>query len=208
MSSDHASGPRSQLRFIAYVLGIGTAVALVPFLLLGSWLMLVAVLVGWCVVGIYSLFLFGLIEPAGAAVGRVLVPSGGSTPSAAQHSNIETMEIRGEYAKAAEAYRGVIEAHPADIVACEKLGQLALRQLKDFPTAVWAYRQAELRSDQPQRRMGYAMLVAGIYRDNIRDSGKAIVEYSKLLERYPDAPNAAQLRAELDEMKARHFEAP
>jgi hypothetical protein len=55
--------------------------------------------------------------------------------------------------------------------------------------------------------MGYAMLVAGIYRDNIGDAGKAIVEYRKLLERYPDAPNSAQLRGELEEMKARHFEA-
>jgi tetratricopeptide (TPR) repeat protein len=176
-------------------------------ILMDDWLMLIAVGIAWAVVGIYAVMLFKVIEPGGDAIGRILVPAGGSTPSIAQHSNIETMEMRGEYAKAAEAYRAVIESQPGDIVACEKLGQLAVRHLKDYPTAVWAYRHAEERTLEPRRKAGYAMLVAGIYRDNIQDAGKTIVEYRKLLERYPDLPNADRMRAELDEMKARHFEA-
>jgi tetratricopeptide (TPR) repeat protein len=115
------------------------------------------------------------------------------------------MEARGELRKAAEAYRAVIETEPEDIVACEKLGQLAFRELKDFELAIWAYREADRRVGEPKRQLGYALIVAGIYRDNVQDTGKAIVEIRKVLERFPDAANTAQLRAELDELKARHF---
>jgi tetratricopeptide (TPR) repeat protein len=124
-----------------------------------------------------------------------------------QHSNIQAMTARGEYRKAAEAYRAAMEADPADLLACEQLGQLALRELKDFPLALTAYREAERRQSDPRRAVGYAMMIAGIYRDNLKDYGKAMVELRKLLARYPDAPNAARLRAEIDELKALHFEA-
>ena len=141
-------------------------------------------------------------------VTKVLLPDGATTPSVNQHSNIETMEARGQYAEAAAAYRAVIDGDPMDIVSCEKLGQLAIRELKDFPMAVFAYREAEKRSPAPKRRLGYALLIAGIYRDNLKDNGKAVVELRRILATYPDAPNAARLRSELDELKATHFETP
>jgi tetratricopeptide (TPR) repeat protein len=141
-------------------------------------------------------------------VTRILLPTGEDTPSVNQHSSIEAMEVRGRYEEAADAYRAVIAADPGDIVACEKLGQLALRQLKQHDLALFAYREAERRSTQPRRQLGYALIIAGIYRDSLKDHGKAVVELRRILERYPDAPNADRLRAELDELKAAHFEAP
>lgn len=138
--------------------------------------------------------------------GNALIAKGGSTPSVAQHSQVETMVMQGRLREAAEAYRGIIRDEPEDLVACDKLAQLALRELKDYDLAVFAYREAEKRVAEPRRKVGYALLVAGIYRDNIKDEGKTMVELRKLLSRYPEAPNAAQLRAELDELKARHFE--
>jgi tetratricopeptide (TPR) repeat protein len=140
-------------------------------------------------------------------VTRILLPDGASTPSANQHSNIATMAIRGQFAEAAMAYRQAIAANPLDTVACEQLAQLALREMKDFPTALFAYREAEKRSLEPKRQLGYAILIAGIYRDNLKDSGKAMGELRRILSRYPDAPNAARLREEIDELKATHFEA-
>lgn len=167
---------------------LAIVLASVPLMVLGA-----VVWVGW---GAYYIL-----------ITRVFLPDGSSTPSVAQHSNIETMEVRGEYLKAAAAYRQVIVDHPADVVACEKLGQLAMRQLKDYETAIWAYRQAEERIAEPRRKLGYALIVAGLYRDNLHDNGKAIVELRKVLEKYPDSPNAGQVKTELDELRARHFEA-
>jgi tetratricopeptide (TPR) repeat protein len=140
-------------------------------------------------------------------VTRILLPDGASTPSVNQHSNIATMVIRGQFAAAAEAYKQAILANPLDTVACEQLAQLALREMKDYPTAIEAYREAEKRSREPKRQLGYAIMVAGIYRDNVKDAGKAMGELGRILSRYPDAPNAARLRAELEELKTTHFEA-
>ncbi len=192
--------------FLVMIMAGATVLSLVEAVLLRSWAPLGAAGLGWAFVVLYSLLQSTALEKGGGAVGAMLVPSGSTTPSVAQHSNIEAMEVRGEYEKAAKAYRDVIASSPEDIVACEKLGQLAMRQLKDYETAVWAYRQAEQRMTEPRRKLGYALIIAGLYRDNLHDNGKAIVELRKVLERYPDAPNAARLRAELDELKAKHFE--
>jgi len=169
---------------IATVVGFGLGSA--PLLLLGG-----VVWTGWI---IYYVLLT-----------QVLDPSGSSTPSVDQHSNIAAMAIRGETAKAAEAYRAAIAADPDDLVACEQLAQLALRELKDYDLAITAYREAERRTPQPKRQLGYAMLVATVYRDYLRDAGRTMVELSRILARYPDAPNAAALRAELEQIKASHF---
>jgi len=160
-------------------------------------------LLGWFIFGLTALLRATVIEKAGNA----LIPKGASTPSVAQHSNIEAMVMRGKPREAADAYRAAIEADPAEMVACEKLGQLALRELKDYDLALWAYREAERRAAEPKRRVGYALLVAGILRDNVGDEGRTMVELRRIVERYPDAPNAAQLRQELNELKARRFEA-
>lgn len=168
---------------------IGLGVGSVPLLLLGA-----VVWAGWI---IYYVLLTQILDPTGS-----------STPSVDQHSGIATMAIRGETAKAAEAYRAAIAADPDDLVACEHLAQLALRDLKDYDLAVMAYREAERRVAEPKRRMGYAMLVAAVYRDYLKDPGRTMVELGRILARYPDAPNARALRAELDGLKAEHFRDP
>ena len=177
----------------------------VAFLML-SWIPIYALGLGWLFVAVYALMQGSALGGAANTIGKITVPSGSSTPSIAQHSNIETLEVRGEYAKAAEAYRGVMVADPADLVACEKLAQLALRRIKDYDTAIFAYREAEKRSLEPRRQLGYALLIAGIYRDNLKDTGKAMVELRRILARYPDAPNAESLRTEIAELKATLFD--
>jgi tetratricopeptide (TPR) repeat protein len=192
--------------FLAMVMALCTVVAVLEMIIALSWAPLVAAFCGWVFVGVYALVQSTALRKAGGAAGSILVPSGDATPSVAQHSNIEALEMKGEYAKAAAAYRAAIAADPGDIVACEKLGQLALRQLKDYDTAVWAYHQAELRATDPRRRVGYALLALGIVRDNQQDTGRTVVEIRKLLERYPAVQNADALRTEMDHLKATLFE--
>jgi tetratricopeptide (TPR) repeat protein len=201
-----ASSDEGRVVFLVMVMGVCSLFAIVVAALLMSWAPIYALGLGWLFVAGYTVMQGSALSGAANTIGKITVPSGGSTPSVAQHSEIETLEVRGEYAKAAEAYRGVIAADPADIVACEKLGQLALRRMKDYDTAISAYREAEKRSLEPRRQLGYAILVAGIYRDNLGDAGKAMVELRRILARYPDAPNAESLRTEIAELKAAHFE--
>lgn len=198
---------RAQLLYISALVAVATVINLLLALVMRSWIPVATAVVGWLFVGVYGLVRLSLFDRAAGVAGSVLVPSGGSTPSVAQHSNIQALVARGEYGRAAEAYREVMARDPQDLLACEQLGQLALRELKDYPLAVAAYREAEKRSTEPRRQLGYAVLVAGICRDNLKDYGKAMVELRRILARYPDVPNAQRLRAEIDELKALHFEA-
>jgi len=201
-----ASSDAGRVVYLAMIMAACSVLNIIVAFLMLSWIPIYALGLGWLFVAGYALMQSSALSGAANAIGKITVPSGSSTPSVAQHSNIETLEVRGEYAKAAEAYRGVIAADPTDLVACEKLAQLALRRIKDYDTAIFAYREAEKRTLEPRRQLGYAILIAGIYRDNLKDTGKAMVELRRILARYPDAPNAESLRTEIAELKAAHFE--
>jgi tetratricopeptide (TPR) repeat protein len=203
-----AGSLKAQLLYISAFVAAATAFNVVWALITLSWAPVVAALLGWVFVGVYGLVRLALADRAAGQVGRILVPSGSSTPSVNQHSDIQTLVARGRYADAAAAYRQALSDDPQDLVACEQLGQLALRELKDYELALFAYREAERRATGERRRAGYALLAVGIYRDNLRDLGRTIVEMRRLLDRYPSLPNAESLRAELEELRARHFEVP
>jgi hypothetical protein len=162
----------------------------------------------WLLFGALQVMRVFVIDPAGKAAGHILLPSGSSTPAAKGLSHIETLVARGDLAKAAEAYRAEILADPADLGSCERLANLALRDLKDFELAAWAYRQAEQRAETAGRKFGFGLLVAGIYRDNLKDRGRTVVELRRLVQLYPDAPRLDSLRAEIDELKAGLFDEP
>lgn len=206
ISRVEAGSTHGQFVFLCLIMGAVTVINTLMALLMRSWIPLMAAFLGWVFVVAYTVLRGTAFEKVGKGVSSITMPSGSSTPSVNQHSNIQAMVARGDNAKAAEAYRAVIASDPADLTSCEQLGQLALRELKDFELAVFAYREAEKRSPEPRRRAGYALLVAGIYRDNMDNPGRAIVELRKVIERYPDIPNVAALRAELEELKSRHFE--
>ena len=77
--------------------------------------------------------------------------------------------------------------------------------MKDDELAVIAYREAEKRTTAPRRQLGYAMQVAGVYREYLQDTGKTMVELRRILAQYPDAPNAPAIKNELAALKASQF---
>ena len=191
--------------FTAWAVGLGGLAFAVGVPVAGIACFCVAA-IGWLVFGGYQVLRIVVIDNAGRAAGHMLMPSGSSTPPAKGLSHIEAMVARGDLAKAAEAYRAEILADPADLGSCERLATLAQRDLGDYALAAWAYRQAEQRADSPGRKFGFGLLVAGIYRDNLKDHGRTVVELRRLVEQYPDAPRLDSLRAEIDELKAGLFD--
>lgn len=191
--------------FVAVVMAMGfvTIVAVVVGLLGGGFIPLVIAALFWPAF-LFVALLHKTVLERGA---RMVIAKGASTPYVPQHSNIQALVARGRYSAAAEAYKAVIASEPEDLVACEQLELLALRELKDYELAVFAAREGERRVPDAARQAGFALQVANIYRDNLKDYGKTMVELRRILARYPDIPNAARLRAEIDELKALHFEA-
>jgi len=202
---EHLGDPRNIVRAVLWVLVPFTALGFVLWVI-GSGIVLGVCILAWAVFGIYLLLNRVVIEPMGAAVGRVLLPSGSSTPADKPLSHIEALEARGEVAKAAEAYKAEIASDPADVTSCERLALLAQRRLNDCETALWAYREAERRADSPARKFGYGLLAAGVLRDQLKDPRRAVVELRRLVQQYPAAPRVGALRKEIEELKAGMFE--
>ncbi len=202
-----AATAKGRFVFLVLVMAAVTVAALLEAALIRSVAPMIAALLGWGFVLVYALVEETVFQRTGSAVASLTLPSGAATPSVNQHSNIQALVARGAYREAAEAYQAVIAAEARDLLACEQLGQLALRELKDFELALRAWREAESRADTPRRRAGYALLAAGILRDNLQDAGRTMRELRRILDTYPDVPNAADLRAELAQLKALHTEA-
>ena len=210
---EHMADPAWQNRALVKVLTFLTAfVLLIGLVALAMQMTLVfywslgVVAFAWLVFGALQVMRKVVIDNAGKAAGHILMPSGGSTPPAKGLSHIEAMVAHGDLAKAAAAYRAEILADPADLGSCERLATLAQRDLRDYDLAAWAYRQAEQRAESPGRKFGFGLLVAGIFRDNLKDHGRTVVELRRLVQQYPNAPRLDALRAEIDELKAGLFD--
>ena len=201
-----AATPRGRFIVLCLVMGVATLITLLEAALAGNLMPLMGAFLGWCFVLVYGVMEAGVLHRGASAVASLTLPSGASTPSVNQHSNIQALVARGRNAEAADAYRAAIAANPGDLVACEQLTQLALRELKDYGLALLALHTAEQRAPDDRRRAGYALLAASVYRDNLKDYGKTMVELRRILARYPGVPNADALRSEIDELKAMHFE--
>ncbi len=207
-SDQHLGETQNIVKAMAWLLVPLTAGAIVfwGLGLPGAPILFTATVAAWAVFGIYLLIDRLVIRPAGTFAGHLLMPSGASTPGAKPISHIQAMEARGDLAKAAEAYRAEIAADPKDVVSCEQLGQLALRRLRDYDLAAWAYREAERRADAPARKFGYGLLAASICRDQLKDLPRTVAELKRLVQQYPNAPRVDALKAEIDELRIRIIE--
>jgi tetratricopeptide (TPR) repeat protein len=187
---------------MAWVLGPFTVLAFIASVLMDFWVPLIGAVAGWLVLAGYFILEVTALESAGGLIGRILVPRGSSTPPPKGLSHIQAMVARGQYAEAAEAYRREIASDPADLVSCEQLALLATRELKDYAMALEAYREAEKRAEAPARKFAFGMMIAGLYRDQLQDARRAVVELSRVLSLYPGAPGAGAAKRELEELKA------
>jgi cytochrome c-type biogenesis protein CcmH/NrfG len=210
--SGHSAGLSNQFKAVAWMLGPPTVLGVLLYGFAGGAIgtfgaiVLVMSLICWLVFAVYSFFYKSVIDTGGDAIGRILLPSGSSTPPHKALSHIEAMAVHGDLAKAVEAYKREIATDPADVTSCERLGTLAMRELGDYELAVWAYHEAERRADTPARKFGYGLIAVGIYRDQLKDRGKTVVELRRLVHLYPAAPRIDALQAELDELKAGLFD--
>jgi tetratricopeptide (TPR) repeat protein len=136
---------------------------------------------------------------------RVLMPTGATTPGDKPLSHIEAMVARGDYAKAADAYRREVATDAGDFLSCERLAMLARTHLKDPELALSMYREAERRTTAPRRKCGYAVQALGVLRDDLKDAGRAVVEIRRILATYPDVPNTTALQADLNHLRNEHF---
>ena len=120
-----AATPKGRFVFLVLVMAVATLVCLLEVVLFLNWIPLLAAAGGWAFVLLYGVIEGGLLHHGAGAVAALTLPSGSSTPSVNQHSNIEAMVARCH-----------VELGGPDIVV-SNAGIQHVARIEDFPPEKW-----------------------------------------------------------------------
>ncbi|HEY7635365.1 MAG TPA: hypothetical protein VH763_07470 [Gemmatimonadales bacterium] len=155
----------------------------------------------WAVYGLVAGVATGVLEPALDALVGILGDVG-LRRAGGGYSAIEAMIARGELDAAAEGYRerarNPLERTEATIRHAALLAG-PLDQPESAVTELDNLRHGPL-SPRDEFRVGLALVE--LYRNRLREPGRAMGELRRLIDRYPGEPATARLRSMLAEMKA------
>lgn len=121
--------------------------------------------------------------------------------AAIHESRQETKEAKRSYEKAVRTYVKLIPQAPTAAVASQIKGYLALsyQRLGDWDKAVKTLEElASIRTGGTTNRPLVLLTLGSIYSEKVKDSLKAKVVYSRLLEEFPDHPFGKVARAQLE----------
>ena len=194
---------------ITFFMGGGAVVALVlgltgvePRALLLAGLL-------WALFGLMSGMVEAVLDPLIELINTVLTNVG--LTRGGGFSAEETLTAQGHADAAAEAYRLRAEATPRDRVpALIRRAELLAGPLGTPLTAVGELealqRDADLLRPADDMRLGLAL--TELYEQRLDDPGRAMVEVRRLIDRYPEARQARELRGLLAALRERHFSTP
>jgi tetratricopeptide (TPR) repeat protein len=143
---------------------------------------------------------FFAVPSADALLGFLGFQSGSSTPTLKGYSAIEALAAQGRYQEAAKAYQREIAADPSDVEARSRLAQLLVDHLDNPIGAARALAEARDLAGDERHRVGYALRLVDLYRNRLRDRGKAMVELRRFIDTFPQSPHLDGVRRELAEL--------
>lgn len=193
---------------IAFFMGGGAVVALVLALTgVEPRALLLAGLL-WTLFGFMAGMIGAVLDPLIDSLNTALINVGLTRPWTG-FSAEETLAARGHADAAAEAYRQRAETPRDRLPAMLRRADLLAGPLGQ-PLAAMAELEA-LQKDADQLRpaddMRLGLALAELYEQRLDDPGRAMVEVRRLIDRYPEARQARELRGLLAALRARHFAA-
>ena len=142
-------------------------------------------------------------QAAGDAA-QYLTAGGSSTPYEEQFSHEQALIMQRDYAGAAACFeqRIVMSAGQPDVRVLIAAADLYRTHAANPTRAVELYRQAQkLPSLSPGQDVYVANKLADLYLGPLKQTGKALVEFRRLIERYPGSRTADQARLALTNVK-------
>lgn len=155
------------------------------------------------IVGAAAAFFFViLISEAGGKIGSALhLPSGRTTPHKAEHSQAQSLAVRGAYSEAADAYELSILEHPKDPEPYIQLARLHRDRLDDMERAVRWFRKALRDSDLSSGKEILVLReIVDIYTHRLDEPARAGPYLAQIAEKYPETPDGQWAERELDEL--------
>ena len=146
-------------------------------------------------------FLLGHL--AGAGWKRIAV-DGASTPYQEQHSYQQALVMRGQIDEALESFEAVIAESPDAVDARVRAAELYVKERGNHQRAAELFRAVQrIPTVAPGQDIYATNRLVDLLTGPLNDSGRAMVELRRLIERYPANPAAEHARAALAALKAR-----
>ncbi len=142
-----------------------------------------------------------LLGAAGRSAESIYMPRASGT-YANTHSNIDTLEARGDYRGAVAAWEVVAVAEPANPWPLIRAGELYARVLNEPELAVERFRVArDTRGITPEHHRYATQKLVDLYLGPLNDEGRALVELRRLVELHTDSREAEGARVAIKRLK-------
>ena len=154
----------------------------------------------------------------GKSIGFVVLSGAGSAAQAftmpatighyaSEHSEIMTLEVRGDFKGAVAAWEAVAVAEPGNPWPLVRSAELYARELGDAATAIERFRLARsLPAAKPELKRYTSQKIIDLLLGPLSDRGRAMAELRMLIDRYPTSREAQGAREALRRLKAERAE--
>ncbi len=150
----------------------------------------------------------------GKTIGVVVVGGAGATAQAFtlpattghyanEHSEIKTLEVRGDFKGAVSAWEAVAIAEPGNPWPLVQSAELYARELNEPALAVERFRMARtMPLVKPELHRYVSQKIIDLLLGPLDDKGRAMTELRMLIDKYPDSREAVGAREALRNLKA------
>jgi hypothetical protein len=143
-----------------------------------------------------------LVGGSGKAAQQVYMPNAWGT-YVRQHSHIDTLEARGDYQGAVDAWEKLAIAEPMNPWPLIRSGELYLRILKEPQLAVERFRAArDLPSASSEQQIYASLKMIDLYLGPLNDRGRGLVELRRFSEIHAGSREADHARQAIARLKA------
>ncbi|MDA1080856.1 MAG: hypothetical protein O2973_04130 [Gemmatimonadetes bacterium] len=143
-----------------------------------------------------------LLDGSGMAAKQFYMPDAAGT-YVQQHSEIDTLEARGNYQGAVDAWEAVAIAEPLNAWALIRAGELYMRKLSKPQMALERFLGArEIATIGVEHRMYASQKIIDLYLGPLEEPGRALVELRRFSETHPGTREAAHALEALARLKA------
>ncbi|MBA3889867.1 MAG: hypothetical protein H0X64_04995 [Gemmatimonadaceae bacterium] len=147
-----------------------------------------------------------VVHGSAKLVAGSVMPSGGTTPSQADYSREDAMLMQRDVRGALERYEAMIAADPRLVGARLRAADIHAREGNDPGRAEALFREVQRISGVAKSDDLYASnRLVDLYEGPLANTGRAMVELRRIIERYPGTRAADDARRGLATLKARHL---
>ena len=165
----------------------------------------------FCLLGGAGGFAFGkaiamvVVQGSGRAAQAIYMPATAGMRES-DHSEIDTLEVRGDFKGAVAAWEAVAVSEPENSWALVRAGELYARELGDPAMAMERFRHARsLPTAKPELVRYMSQKIIDLLIGPLDDKGRAMVELRKLIDQFPTSREAEGAREALRKLKAEHI---